>query len=134
MSTLRDLADHIRKEKEKAPKAAEDTVTGVALVMVDALDNALVMIGRSGTEIFHSTMKQVYGFDKADIALRPGEYMSALKALFDASSDMIEGYILREVRRTKNITAGSIEDAVNMLVEQEQASIGDRSSAFQAFN
>lgn len=122
-SALRDLANHLR---EQAPPVVHQDVNELipsyALVILEEFDDALIMIGRSGTETFHGAMKQIYGLDKTDIVLKPGAYMSALKAMLDASSDMIEGYILKEVRKKRNISAGSIEDALKMLKESEKVS------------
>jgi hypothetical protein len=122
-STLRDLAEHLRKQAPIADvPVVNEPMPEYASVIVDALDNALVMIGRSGAEVFHGAMKRMYGFDETDIAMRPGEYMSALKATLDSSSDMIEGYILREVQKKRGIAAGSVEEAVNMLKQAEKVS------------
>ncbi len=113
---LKDMAAHLRSQpQKKVEEVPLGELPDYATVILAALDDALIMIGRSGTQVFHDTMKQVYGYDRIDVAEKPGEYMSALKALLDSSSDMIEGYILREVYKTRNIRAGSIQDAIHML-------------------
>src|SRR2546428_7329425 len=115
-TALRDLVLELGEESTNSGAHARNhPFPQYVSVLVDALDKALVMLGRSGTDAFHGIMLNTYGLMREDVALRPGEYMSALKAMLDTSGAAIEKYILKEVNRRMMIQARSIEEATSLL-------------------
>src|SRR5882672_3315733 len=96
-SVLRDMIGELGGDAPVKLNAPRPPVPEFVSVFVDALEKALEMIGRSGTEILHSHLLRTYGLQKEDVALRPGLYMSALKVMLETSCDAIEEYIVREV-------------------------------------
>ena len=129
-SPLRDLAEHLKKQAP--PKRQADSLEAMPAyvsAILEAFDNALVMIGRSGTEVFHDMMHQIYGLERVDIARKPGQYMSALKVMLDSAADVIESYVLREIKKSRDLSARSIEDAVNKLRDADEATGQEKTQA-----
>ena len=83
----------------------------VALV-IRALDEALKVVGRSGSEVVDAVLTGRYGLSKEDVAYNPGAYMSAMKDILDAGCEVLEKVMLEEIRKETGIVAMSVEEAV----------------------
>ena len=101
--------------KEQAPVQSPPKRPKYVGVLVAALDEALRVLGRNGSEVVDTLLVQRFGLCKDDIALNPGAYMSALKDVFDNSIHVIEVVILEEVRKETGIVAMTVEEAVPRL-------------------
>jgi len=84
-------------------------------VLTRALDEALRVMGRNGSEVIDTILLQRYGLCREDIAAKPGEYMSAIKDLLDTGCKVIETVMLQEIQKETGIRAMTVEDAVSML-------------------
>ena len=112
---LQELAEKIESADEAKKQAASRTVSHqppYVRVLIGALDEALRVIGRSGSEVVETVLIGRYGLRKEDIAYNPGAYMSAMKDILDAGSEVLERLMLEEIRKETGITAMSMEDAV----------------------
>lgn len=84
-------------------------------VLAGALEEALRVLGKTGSDVVDTILVQRYGLSKEDIASRPGAYMSAMKDLLDTGCEVVERVILEEVRKETGIVAMSVEEAVFRL-------------------
>jgi hypothetical protein len=83
--------------------------------VIRALDEAFKALGRSGTDVIDTLLEERYGLCRADVAIRPGAYMSAMKDFLDSGCEALERIMLSEIRKETGIEAGSIEEAVFKL-------------------
>jgi hypothetical protein len=113
------LLEELAEKIESADEARKQTVAHtlyqrpphVALLM-RALDEALKVVGRSGSEVVDTVLIGRYGLHKEDVAYNPGAYMSAMKDILDAGCEVLEKVMLEEIRKETGIVARSMEDAV----------------------
>jgi hypothetical protein len=84
-------------------------------VLIGALDEALRVLGRNGSDVVDTVLVGRYGLHKEDIAYKPGAYMSAMKDILDAGSGVLERVMLEEIRKETGIVAMSVEEAVFRL-------------------
>ena len=84
-------------------------------VLVGALDEALRVLGRSGSDVVDTVLIGRYGLHKEDIAYKPGAYMSAMKDILDGGCEVLEKVMLEEIRKDAGIVAMSVEEAVVSL-------------------
>lgn len=84
-------------------------------VLTRALDEALKVVGRSGSDVIDTVLVGRYGLHKEDIAHNPGEYMSAMKDILDTGCEVLERVMLEEIRKETGIVAMSMEEAVFRL-------------------
>ena len=94
-----------------------------------ALDEALRILGRSGSDVIDTILSERYGLQREDIALKPGVYMSAMKDLLDSGCKALENVMLSEIRRTTGVNARSIEDAAFRLKKIYEGQPGSATSA-----
>ena len=112
---LQELAGQI----ESADEARKQTLSNytsrqppyVAL-LTRALDEALRVVGRSGSEVVDTVLIGRYGLHKEDIAYNPGAYMSAMKDILDAGCEVLQKVMLEEIRKETGIVAMTMEEAV----------------------
>jgi len=81
-------------------------------LLTRALDEALTVIGRSGSEVVDTVLIGRYGLHKEDIAYNPGAYMSAMKDILDAGCEVLQKVMLEEIRKETGIVAMTMEEAV----------------------
>ncbi|HXW94676.1 MAG TPA: hypothetical protein VEJ19_03110 [Nitrososphaerales archaeon] len=115
---LEELAEKIGEADERrqsAPRRLSDSRPSSATVLAEALDEALRVLGRDGTEVIDVTVVIRYGLSREDIARVPGEYMSAMKDLLDTGCEVLENLILEKVRKDTGIVAMSVEEAAFKL-------------------
>jgi hypothetical protein len=117
LPTLRSLIDYLKEEESKkrrdyrlGPNTPEYIV-----VTVEALDNALDMIGRTGKEVLYAMLEERYELRPTDIALKPGQFMSALRHLLGNSALVIETFMLYNIDEKTRVRGWSLEDAVYKL-------------------
>jgi len=112
---LAELAERIESTDEARRQSAVHSLpqrpSYVALV-VRALDEALKVVGRSGSEVVDAVLTGRYGLCKEDVAYNPGAYMSAMKDILDAGCEVLEKVMLEEIRKETGIVAMTVEEAV----------------------
>ncbi|HUK80955.1 MAG TPA: hypothetical protein VLU91_09915 [Nitrososphaerales archaeon] len=84
-------------------------------VLIGALDEALRVLGRNGSDVVDTVLIGRYGLHKEDIAYKSGAYMSAMKDILDAGCVVLERVMLEEIRKETGIVAMSVEEAVFRL-------------------
>jgi len=112
---LQELAEKIVSADEARKRVVEHHLLHqpqYVEVMTRALDKALEVVGRSGSEVVDTVLIGRYGLHKEDIAYNPGAYMSAMKDVLDGGCEVLQRVMLEEVRRETGIVAMSMEDAV----------------------
>ncbi|MDA4127175.1 MAG: DUF3227 domain-containing protein [Thaumarchaeota archaeon] len=90
-------------------------------VVIQSVDNALDVIGRTGREVFFEILEKRYGVTKDEIAESPGKLTSTLKLMLDSSAAVIEGYAVREIKERMGVEASSLEEAVELLKSRERS-------------
>jgi len=115
--TLRALVDYLKKEESKKRRdyKLEPNTPQYIVVLIEALDHALDMIGRTGKEVLYAMLEERYELRPTDIALRPGEFMSALRHLLGHPALVIESEMLAWIKETTEVKGWSLEDAVDKL-------------------
>ncbi len=83
--------------------------------VLECLDEALEVMGRTGVEVFFGVLHGRYGMTRDDIVESPGKFMSVLKLVLDSSALVLEGYALAAFERRTKISASSLEEAVSLL-------------------
>jgi hypothetical protein len=113
---LKDLVESISK-KDTSKIVPEESVilTGYQAVLVKSLEQALEMIGRTGREVLYGLLERRYALKPVDIANKTGVYISALRDVLGSSCDVIEKYMLSQVREETGVEANSLEEAVFKL-------------------
>jgi hypothetical protein len=115
---LQELAEKIESADEAKKLAAHHTLCQhppyVAL-LTGVLDEALRIVGRSGSEVVDTVLIGRYGLHKEDLAYNPGAYMSAMKDILDAGCEVLERVMLEEIRKETGIVAMTMEEAVFRL-------------------
>jgi hypothetical protein len=113
------LLQELAQKIESADEAKKRTITNhisqqpaYVAVLTEALDEALKVVGRSGSEVVDTVLIGRYGLHKEDIAYNPGAYMSAMKDILDAGCEVLQKVMLEEIRKETGIVAMSMEDAV----------------------
>ena len=112
---LQELAEKIESADELRKRAAVRHISQqppYVAVLTDALDEALKVVGRSGSDVVDTVLIGRYGLHKEDIAYNPGEYMSAMKDILDAGCEVLEKVMLEEIRKETGIVAMTMEEAV----------------------
>ena len=112
---LAELAEKIAsadEARQKAPFRSISQHPPYVAVLTRALDEALKVLGRSGSDVIDTVLIGRYGLHKEDIAYNPGEYMSAMKDILDASSQVLERVMLEEIRKETGIVAMTLEEGV----------------------
>ena len=115
---LEDLARQIESSDEAKKKAvlpSRSRQPPYVAVLTGALDEALGVIGRSGSEVVDEVLIGRYGLHKEDLAYNPGAYMSAMKDILDSGCQVLERVMLEDIRRETGIVAVNMEDAVFKL-------------------
>lgn len=115
---LQELAEKI----ESADEARKLTVHNIlceqppyVAVLTRALDEALKVVGRSGSDVVETVLIGRYGLHKEDLAYNPGAYMSAMKDILDSACEVLERVMLEEIRKETGIVAMTMEEAVFKL-------------------
>jgi len=112
---LQELAEKIESADEARKEAVVSHLSRqppyVAL-LTRALDEALKVVGRSGSEVVDTVLIGRYGLHKEDVAYNPGAYMSAMKDILDAGCEVLQRVMLEEIRKETGIVAMTMEDAV----------------------
>ena len=114
---LRELAQKIEtadSTRQRIPHVPKER-PAYAGVVEGALDEALRVLGRTGSETIDTLMVQRYGLYKEDIVTKPGTYMSEMKDLLDAGCEVLERIMLSEIRKETRVEADSVEEAVFRL-------------------
>lgn len=116
------LLEELAGQIESADEARKQAVVHGPLerpayvkMMIRALDEALKVVGRSGSEVVNTVLIGRYGLHKEDVAYNPGAYMSAMKDVLDAGCEVLERVMLEEIRTETGIVAMSMEEAVFRL-------------------
>jgi len=112
---LQELAEKIESADEARKQSAVQTVCHqppYVVALIRALDEALKVVGRSGSEVVDTVLIGRYGLHKEDIAYNPGAYMSAMKDILDAGCEVLQRVMLEEIRRETGIVAMTMEEAV----------------------
>jgi hypothetical protein len=113
---LKDLVDSLSKKDSDNDKVEESTVlTGYKAILANSLEQALEMIGRTGREVLYGLLEKRYELRREDIANKTGIYMSALRDVLGGSCDVIEKYMLSQIREETGVVANSLEEAVFKL-------------------
>jgi hypothetical protein len=118
LSTLKDLAGFLREEESKKKKGGQQqdpNAPEYVAIVVEALDNAFDMIGRTGKDVLYTMLEERYELRTTDVATKPGEFMSALRALLADSALVIESYMLSFIAEKTQVRGWSLEDAVDKL-------------------
>jgi len=116
LPTLRAMADYLKEEEpKKSDHKLDPNSPRHVVVLTEALDHALEMIGRTGKEVLFAILEERYGLRSTDIESRPGEFMSALKHLLGNSALVIETDMLLSIREKTTVRGSSLEDAVDKL-------------------
>jgi hypothetical protein len=84
-------------------------------VVTRALEEALKVVGRSGSQVVDTVLIGRYGLHEEDIAYNPGAYMSAMKDILDTGCEALERVMLEEIRKETGIVAMSVEEAIFRL-------------------
>jgi hypothetical protein len=84
-------------------------------ILEEALEEALRVLGRCGSDTIETLMVQRYGLYREDLVSKPGTYMSVMKDLLDAGCEVLEKIMLTEIRKKTGVEAGSVEEAVSKL-------------------
>jgi len=115
--TLRALVEYLKKEESRkgSDLKFEPDTPRYAVVVIEALDHALVIIGRTGKEALYAMLEERYGLRPADIASKPGQFVSALQHLLGHSALVIEKEMLAWINETTPVRGSSLEDAVDKL-------------------
>jgi hypothetical protein len=117
-SALRSLTDYLKEEeakKKKEEKTLPADTPQYVVILFQALDNALDMVGRTGKDVLYTMLEERHGLKTTDVASKPGDFMSALRALLESSAMVIESYMLAYVSETTGVRGWSLEDAVDKL-------------------
>jgi hypothetical protein len=116
---LEELAEKIESAEAQKQKMVRPISQQPAYVTVlaRALEEALRVLGRSGSDVIDTLLVQRYGLYEEDIAYRPGAYMSAMKDLLDTGCEVLQRVILEEVRKETGIEAMSVEEVACRLKE-----------------
>ena len=112
---LEELAEKIESADEARTRARGHTLRQwppYVTLLTGALDEALQVVGRSGSEVVDTVLIGRYGLHKEDIAYNSGAYMSAMKDILDAGCEVLEKVMLEEIRKETGIVAMSMEEAV----------------------
>ena len=112
---VKELADLLRSSAQVPPPEDTSKLTGYRALLVESLDTALDMVGRTGKEVLYGMLEARYTLHKRDLADKPGVYLSALRDLLGSSCDVIERYILSQVKERSGVEAHTIEEAVFRL-------------------
>jgi hypothetical protein len=105
-------ADAAKKQASVRPLSQQPSYVRA---LTGVLDEALKVLGRSGSDVIDTVLIGRYGLHKEDIAYNPGLYMSAMKDILDAGCEVLERVMLEEIRKETGIVAMSMEDAVPRL-------------------
>ena len=113
---LKDMVESLNKKDPSAsvPEASV-ILTGYQAILVKSLEQALEMIGRTGREVLYGLLERRYALRPVDIANKTGLYISALRDVLGSSCDVIEKYMLGQVREETGVEANSLEEAVFKL-------------------
>ncbi len=111
----KELAESITAENKKKVPEPAPPLKGYTALLVNSLDDALEMVGRSGRDVLYGVLENRYALRSGDISTRTGTYMSALRDLLGSSATVVERYVLREVREETGIEAHTLEEAVAKL-------------------
>ena len=106
--------------KRQTTVATSQKLPPYAGTVIRALDEALRALGQCGTDVIDALLEGRYGLCRADVAIRPGAYMSAMKDFLDTGCEALERIMLSEIRKETGIEAGSIEEAVFELKKSYQ--------------
>ena len=112
---LQELAEKIESADEARRRIVDHHLLQQAPyveLLIRALDEALKVVGRSGSEVVDTVLIGRYGLHKEDIAYNPGAYMSAMKDILDAGCEVLQRVMLEEIRKETGIVAMSMEEAV----------------------
>ena len=112
---LEELAGEIEsadEERRRTVKQPTQRQPPYVALLTGVLDEALEVVGRSGSEVVDAVLIGRYGIHKEDIAYNPAEYMSAMKDILDAGCEVLEKVMLEEIRKETGIVAMSMEEAV----------------------
>jgi len=123
---LRELAEKIETadtSRKQTPHIRSNRPPYAGIVE-GALEEALRVLGRSGSDTIDALMVQRYGLYKEDIITKPETYMSVMKDLLDAGCEVLERIMLSEIRKETGIEAGSVEEAVFKLKKLYNQSLG----------
>jgi hypothetical protein len=105
-------ADEARKQTLVRPLSQQPPYVSM---LVGALNEALRVLGRTGSDAVDAVLIGRYGLHKEDVAYQPGAYMSAMKDILDSGCEVLEKVILEEIRKETGIVAMSLEEAVFRL-------------------
>jgi len=121
LPTLRAMLDYLKEEEQKKRdyKLDPDSPKHV-VILTEALDHALEMIGRTGKEVLFAILEERYGLGPTDIVTRPGQFMSALQHLLGNSALVIETDMLLFIKEKRAVRGWSLEDAVDKLKAADQ--------------
>lgn len=111
---LRELVREL-DEDEKAGIARSVAEVGRVFVLVRAVDYALDMVGPMGKEFILSALKERGGLRVVDILATPDRWWSALEAVLEDSSDVIEVRLLRKVEEETSLAGGDLVKTVGLL-------------------
>lgn len=114
---LRELAEKIEtseNSKKQTPHVPVERPP-YAWIVEGALEEALRVLGRTGSDTIETLMVQRYGLYKDDVVSKPGTYMSVMKDLLDAGCEVLEKIMLAEIRKETGVEAQSVEEAVFKL-------------------
>ena len=116
---LRELAERIdAKESREAPQK-KSRASGAALVVMNAVNYALEVTGRTGKEVLYSMLERQYGVVTEEIILKPGPFMSALSDLLGPGAHVLEREMLGYIRAETGVVAHNLEEATDLLRKSE---------------
>ena len=129
---LEELAQKIESAEEERRRAFHQPVhqqPPYVVMLTRVLDEALMVVGKSGSDVVDTVLIGRYGFHKEDLAYNPGGYMSAMKDVLDSGCEVLERVMLEEIRKETGIVAMTMEEAVFKV----RGYYGERSETGHAF-
>jgi hypothetical protein len=115
----KEIAAGIASDIRKKDVNVRPALTGNAAMLADAFNTALSMVGRTGRDVLYGLMESRYELQPADIAEKPGVYMSALRDILDSSANVVEKFVLAEIKEKTGVEAHTLEEAVQKLKAKE---------------
>jgi len=117
LPTLRWLADYLRQEESKKKEAhrPDPNAPQYEVILMEALDDALDMIGRSGKDVLYQMLEERYGFGPSKLASEPGRFLSAMRHLLGHSELVVENLMMKTIAGQTDVKGETLEEVVAKL-------------------